>query len=99
MWVDVHLPAPFHHALEDGHQALQALDAHAPLLQGRGSQLQGAPALGQLGQVVDQSLKDVGRGCTRAAQSTILCLGMLVNIRTYRDMNPGIAFIQAVILI
>jgi len=33
VWVDVHLSAPLHHAFQDGDEAFQALDAHAPLLQ------------------------------------------------------------------
>jgi hypothetical protein len=32
VWVDVHLPAPLHHAFQDGDQAFQALDTHASLL-------------------------------------------------------------------
>ena len=52
------------------------LDAHAALLEGGGPQLQGSPPLAQLGQVVDQSLKDVGRGCNQKRQQ---CSSRLAN--------------------
>ena len=84
--VHIHVFAPLHHTLEDGHQTLQAFLAQTQLLQGiaeqrefvssvpspvpsaetdrylqRGHpQLLAAPALGDLRQVVDEPLKDVG---------------------------------------
>ena len=59
--VDIDIPGPLHHTLQNGHQALQPLQPHGLLLVLSSSQLQGPPAAGQLGQVVDQSLEYIGR--------------------------------------
>jgi hypothetical protein len=59
--VDIEVLAPLDLALEDGDEALEALDAHGLLLVGRGPQLHGLATLRDLGQVVDEALKDVGQ--------------------------------------
>ena len=58
--VDIDIPGPLHHTLQNGHQALQPLQPHGLLLILSGSQLQRPSPTGQLGQVVDQSLEYIG---------------------------------------
>ena len=58
--VDIDVPGPLHHTLQNGHQTFQALQPHGLLLILRCSQLQRPPATGQLGQVIDQSLEYIG---------------------------------------
>lgn len=59
--VDVEVAAPLDHALEDGDEALEALEAQRLLLGRRGAVVGRVAALRDLRQHVDQPLEDVGR--------------------------------------
>ena len=62
MGVDVEVLAPLDETLEDRDEALEALHAQVLLLVLSGAQLDGLTTLRDLGQVVDETLKDVGEG-------------------------------------
>ena len=59
MWINIDISRPLDHALEDGHEALKALDPHGPFLVGCCPKLQGPSSTTQLGKVINKSLKYV----------------------------------------